>query len=434
MRELWYESPGTCAWRDAEEPTVVDPTQAVVRMLAVACCDLDVATVQGRAPLAPGFRLGHEGVGEVVARGEEVTGVGVCDRVVVPFQLTLPDGLDPVAAASLSDNVVDGYRCVGPYRDEMAELDPVDRRVLVAMALAVGLYATATAIAYGMAVDSVDTDPERLRIAEALGASAHERPLPDPRWTAYPVSVRPGRVHLEQGEADRLLVVDAGVGAHAAGPRAPQHGGERPGAPGRGPVRHRPGEREGRPPRRPRAPRRRVATRAGNPARRGLGRGPGRLAGHARQDGVRAPPGLAAVTSPPPPDGFARHFRQSPLTDPWEPLYSRRDGERFLLGVRLDTPHTNSRGLAHGGLLSALADNAMGLACVLAMRGEHRALTAQMSLEFLGVAAVGAWLEVAAEPVRLGRTLSFAEARLAADGQLVAKATAVFRMTAPHEG
>ena len=140
------------------------------------------------------------------------------------------------------------------------------------------------------------------------------------------------------------------------------------------------------------------------------------------------------MTSPPPPDGFARHFRQSPLTDPWEPLYSRRDGERFLLGVRLDTPHTNSRGLAHGGLLSALADNAMGLACVLAMRGEHRALTAQMALEFLGVAAVGAWLEVAAEPVRLGRTLSFAEARLAADGQLVAKATAVFRMTAPREG
>ena len=103
--------------------------------------------------------------------------------------VALPDGLDPVAAASLSDNVVDGYRCVGPYEGEMADLDQVDRRVLVAGALSVGLYATATAIACGLAVDYVDTDPGRLRIAEALGASAHERPLPDPRWTAYPVSV-----------------------------------------------------------------------------------------------------------------------------------------------------------------------------------------------------------------------------------------------------
>ena len=24
-----------------------------------------------------------------------------------------------------------------------------------------------------------------------------------------------------------------------------------------------------------------------------------------------------------PPEGFAPHFRKSPLTDPWEPLYSR---------------------------------------------------------------------------------------------------------------
>jgi len=127
------------------------------------------------------------------------------------------------------------------------------------------------------------------------------------------------------------------------------------------------------------------------------------------------------------PDGFERHFRRSPLTDPWEPLYSRRDGEGFRLAVRIDRPHCNARGLAHGGLISALADNAMGLACVLAA-GSGGAVTVNLTLDFLGSAAAGQWLEVDARPTRVGRTLGFAEARVTADGEPVARASAVFRM------
>lgn len=130
------------------------------------------------------------------------------------------------------------------------------------------------------------------------------------------------------------------------------------------------------------------------------------------------------------PEGFERHFRQSPLTDPWEPLYSKRDGDHFRLGVRIDRPHCNARGMAHGGLISALADNAMGLACVLAS-GNPGAVTAQLSVDFVGSAKAGQWLEVAAEPVKLGRTLCFAEAKVTADAELVARASAVFRMLEP---
>lgn len=130
-----------------------------------------------------------------------------------------------------------------------------------------------------------------------------------------------------------------------------------------------------------------------------------------------------------PPSGFAAHFRKSPLTDPWEPLYSKRDAEGgFAIGLWIDTPHCNARGLAHGGLISALADNAMGLACVIATGGEGGAVTVQLSTDFLGSARAGQWLEIAAAPVKLGRTLSFAEARISADGELIAKASAVFRM------
>ena len=56
------------------------------------------------------------------------------------------------------------------------------------------------------------------------------------------------------------------------------------------------------------------------------------------------------------PDGFAHHLRRSPLTTPWEPIYYKRSSDAVILAVRLAEAHTNSRGLAHGGFITALAD------------------------------------------------------------------------------
>ncbi|MBX9858975.1 MAG: PaaI family thioesterase [Sphingomonas sp.] len=127
-----------------------------------------------------------------------------------------------------------------------------------------------------------------------------------------------------------------------------------------------------------------------------------------------------------PPPGFARHFRQSPLTDPWEPLWSMRDGEAFVLALKIAKPRTNSRGMAHGGLIAALADNAMGLSCVLATEGLGGVVTANLSVDLIGSARIGDWLEFRAQPVRVGRSLAFAECVVTAPDRLVARARAVF--------
>ncbi len=129
------------------------------------------------------------------------------------------------------------------------------------------------------------------------------------------------------------------------------------------------------------------------------------------------------------PSGFERHFRQSPVTDQWEPLYMKRDGQAFSLGLRIDTPHCNARGLLHGGVISALADNAMGLSCVLQMKNVS-ALTVNLAVDFLSVGKTGQWLEVRALPAKLGRTLAFVDASISADGDLIAKAGATFRIIA----
>ena len=56
MRELVYLAPGDVRWREAPEPRLEGPGEALVRPVAVACCDLDVAVAQGRArfPLPTG--------------------------------------------------------------------------------------------------------------------------------------------------------------------------------------------------------------------------------------------------------------------------------------------------------------------------------------------------------------------------------------------
>ncbi|MCK9896262.1 alcohol dehydrogenase catalytic domain-containing protein [Frankia sp. AgB32] len=87
MRQLVLDVPGSYSWHDAADPELTAPEQAIVRPVAVACCDLDVAVAQSRAPLPPGYAQGHEGVAEVVAVGGAVTTLRPGDRVVVPFQL-----------------------------------------------------------------------------------------------------------------------------------------------------------------------------------------------------------------------------------------------------------------------------------------------------------------------------------------------------------
>jgi acyl-coenzyme A thioesterase PaaI-like protein len=128
------------------------------------------------------------------------------------------------------------------------------------------------------------------------------------------------------------------------------------------------------------------------------------------------------------PPGFAPHDRKSPLTDPWEPLFSRKAGDAVVLGLRAGPAHTNSRGFVHGGLISALADNAMGLSCARKLGTAGGLVTVSLSVDFLAAAAIGQWLEFDTVFVKPGSTLCFAQAFVTAGGQPCARAGAVFRV------
>lgn len=127
------------------------------------------------------------------------------------------------------------------------------------------------------------------------------------------------------------------------------------------------------------------------------------------------------------PEGFQPHFRPSPLTRPWEPIYSKTTSEAVVLAVRLAEPHTNSRGIAHGGFITAMADNAMGLSCGMKRdAGITRLITASLGVDFIASARIGQWVVFESEIIKLGSSLCFVQCFVTADGERIARANGTF--------
>lgn len=231
MQQLTFLAPGAFEWREVAAPVLVADTDAIVRPLAVARCDLDLHIATGRVPFPGPFAFGHEMVGEVVDAGA-ASGVTPGTRVIVPFQLScgrcanchrgwtnsctafppyagyglaagsrpdfgggfsdlvhvpfadhmlvpVPDGMPLEVAANCSDNIADGWRGVAA---PLAERPGASVLVIGGLAQSVGLYAVAAAVALGAGTTVyLDDDADRRARAQALGADAQPLALSDGR-------------------------------------------------------------------------------------------------------------------------------------------------------------------------------------------------------------------------------------------------------------
>jgi threonine dehydrogenase-like Zn-dependent dehydrogenase len=235
VRQLEFVEKGKLEWREAPDPKLEGDGEAIVRPVALATCDIDVAFVQGRFPAGP-FPFGHECVAEVTDAGEGVASVEPGDVVSVPFQIScgecgacrdgrtgncesvprlstyglpigpgfggfasdavrvpfadamlvpIPEGVRPSTVASLSDNIPDAWRCVAPALAERP-----GSPVLIAMgAGSIALYSVAIAIALGAErVDVVGGGERDRELARKLGANVLDEQFPD-RAGYYPITV-----------------------------------------------------------------------------------------------------------------------------------------------------------------------------------------------------------------------------------------------------
>jgi alcohol dehydrogenase len=84
MKALVYHGPNKRAWEEKPQPTLLKPTDAIVRISKTTICGTDLHIMKGDLPkVVDGRILGHEGVGVVLEAGTAVTNFKKGDRVVI---------------------------------------------------------------------------------------------------------------------------------------------------------------------------------------------------------------------------------------------------------------------------------------------------------------------------------------------------------------
>jgi len=130
------------------------------------------------------------------------------------------------------------------------------------------------------------------------------------------------------------------------------------------------------------------------------------------------------------PEGFNPHFRKSPLAAPWEPLYSKKTKTGVIIGLFADEQHCNSRGFVHGGLISALSDNTLGLSCASHYDRETLGglVTISLHVDFTNSVKKGEWMECVTHFVKAGRNIATAQGQVTSNEKPCAMIGATFKV------
>jgi alcohol dehydrogenase len=236
MQAVTFQAPGDVRLEDRPEPELLERDDAIVRVEATGVCGSDLHIYHGRVSIEPGFTLGHEFVGTVVAAGDAVTQVTEGDRVLGCFcsacgncffcrrgdfhkcdegrvfghgktlgslqgaqaeqvlvphaNLTLrrvPEGMSDDVALFAGDVMGTGWHAV-----DQAGIRPGDSVAVLGLG-PVGLCAVQAARAAGAAkVIAIDTVADRLALAESFGAQPMHLTDDNPRVAVREATERRG--------------------------------------------------------------------------------------------------------------------------------------------------------------------------------------------------------------------------------------------------
>jgi threonine dehydrogenase-like Zn-dependent dehydrogenase len=85
MRATTLHATRDIRFGEHDDPTLEEPTDAIVRVVAACICGSDLWPYRGENDITPGQTIGHEAVGVVEEIGSEVSRFARGDFVVVPF-------------------------------------------------------------------------------------------------------------------------------------------------------------------------------------------------------------------------------------------------------------------------------------------------------------------------------------------------------------
>lgn len=125
-----------------------------------------------------------------------------------------------------------------------------------------------------------------------------------------------------------------------------------------------------------------------------------------------------------PPEGFQEHVSSSNFVLAQGTMYKKlREDGSFTIALNVGEQHLNLHGIAHGGFVATVIDNAIGFNVSTALSSPI--VTAHMDIDYLSSARLGDWIEADVQITRKGRRLCFADCTLRNGSALIARASCI---------
>ena len=142
---------------------------------------------------------------------------------------------------------------------------------------------------------------------------------------------------------------------------------------------------------------------------------------------MTAPYPIADTPEPGIPEGFFRLNAGGPYFRLLGPVFTKKVGaDNLVIALRVGKDHLNVQGVTHGGMLTTLADSALGINLSLARGRRGAQVTVSLTVDFLSGAREGEWLEAHVVITRLGKRLAYANCDLKVGDRQVLRSSAVF--------
>jgi len=126
-----------------------------------------------------------------------------------------------------------------------------------------------------------------------------------------------------------------------------------------------------------------------------------------------------------PPEGFEPIEHSNPFGAHIGPIFERDEGDFASRGFYIAEKHSNSAGIAHGGVLMTFADVVLARAVIRQINA--MAVTVRMTCDFIAPAKIGAWVEGRGQVTRATKSLVFVEGELCIDDKPILSAQGMFK-------
>ena len=135
------------------------------------------------------------------------------------------------------------------------------------------------------------------------------------------------------------------------------------------------------------------------------------------------------------PDGFTPIFRTSPYLEMIGPIFNKllsvqpEDDDPtkgIVIGFFAEDKHCNSKGFVHGGIVSGIADIALGYNCALSKNPPASMVTTSLTIDYVGGISRNEWIEVYVDVQKVGSRVAFANCYFVVENRRVARASGVF--------